>query len=61
MLTFIKLSTGGDNQEHVSRPISANDQQLKANGSLKRLGSKKLSFADCEIPEPTQREGPSQS
>jgi len=53
MLTFIKLSTGGDNQEHVSRPISANDQQLKANGSIKRLGSKKLSFADCEIPEPT--------
>jgi hypothetical protein len=36
MLTFIKISTGGDNQDHVSRPGTAT-KSIKVSTSIKKF------------------------
>jgi hypothetical protein len=49
MLTFIKISTGGDNQDHVSRPGTAT-KSIKVSESIKNFESQRGSFSVINHP-----------
>ncbi len=54
MLTFIKISTGGDNQDHVSRPGTAT-KSVKVSTSIKKFENQRGSFAENNHPVSTSR------
>ncbi|MFM7856770.1 MAG: hypothetical protein ACKO96_33795, partial [Flammeovirgaceae bacterium] len=49
MLTFIKISTGGDNQDHVSRPGTAT-KSIHVSESIKNFQSQRGSSSSINHP-----------